>query len=124
MIYKRIIVYLFFMKNLAQLFKALSDETRLQILWLLLTQEELCVCDIMQVLGITQSKASRHLRYLYHLGLVRDQRKGVWMNYRLREQPEAPQKQVLQFLAEMLSSTPEAQRLKERLDAWLKGKKC
>jgi len=52
------------MKKEAQLFKSLADETRLKILWLLMAKEELCVCDIMGVLGITQSKASRHLRYL------------------------------------------------------------
>lgn len=57
------------MKAEARLFKSLADETRLKILWLLKGHEELCVCDIMRVLGITQSKASRHLRYLYHLGL-------------------------------------------------------
>ena len=46
------------MKNEARLFKSLADETRLQIFWLLMAKEELCVCDIMGVLGITQSKAS------------------------------------------------------------------
>ena len=72
-----------FMKRQARFFKALADETRLQILWLLMGQEELCVCDIMMVLGITQSKASRHLRYLYNLGWVTDRREGLWMYYRL-----------------------------------------
>jgi ArsR family transcriptional regulator, arsenate/arsenite/antimonite-responsive transcriptional repressor len=62
------------MKTEAQLFKALADETHLEILWLLMGQEELCVCDIMGVLGITQSKASRHLRYLFNAGLVTDRR--------------------------------------------------
>src|SRR5674476_120075 len=70
------------MKKEAQLFKSLADETRLKMLWLLMGLEELCVCDIMGVLGITQSKASRHLRHLYHLGWVTDRREGVWMNYR------------------------------------------
>jgi ArsR family transcriptional regulator len=49
------------MKKEAQLFKSLADETRLKIFWLLMGREELCVCDIMGVLGITQSKASRLL---------------------------------------------------------------
>ena len=71
------------MKTEARFFKSLSDETRLKILWLLSGAEELCVCDVIKVLGITQSKASRHLRYLYHLGWVTDRRDGLWMNYRL-----------------------------------------
>jgi ArsR family transcriptional regulator len=51
------------MKAEAWLFKSVANYTRLNILWLLMGQEELCVCDIMRTLGITQSKVSRHLRY-------------------------------------------------------------
>jgi ArsR family transcriptional regulator, arsenate/arsenite/antimonite-responsive transcriptional repressor len=114
--------YLKFMKNEARLFKSLADETRLQIFWLLLAKEELCVCDIMGVLGITQSKASRHLRYLFHLGWVTDRREGVWMNYRLSVTPGSPEDKQLKLLAEILSSRPEAQALRERLEQWLAAK--
>ena len=71
------------MKLLRDTFKALSDETRLQIMTLLLEQEELCVCDFVGALGQTQSKVSRHLRYLYNAGLVQDRREGLWMHYRI-----------------------------------------
>ncbi len=114
--------YIITMKTEARLFKSLADETRLQILWLLTAKEELCVCDIMGVLGITQSKASRHLRYLYHLGWVTDRREGVWMNYRLSVAPGSPQDKQLKLLAEILSSRPEAQGLRDRLEQWLTAK--
>ncbi len=107
------------MKNEAQLFKTLADETRLKILWLLMAKEELCVCDIMGVLGITQSKASRHLRYLYHLGWVNDRRTGVWMNYRLNVAPGSAQEKQLKLLADILSSSPGALELREELERWL-----
>jgi len=110
------------MKKEAQLFKSLADETRLKMLWLLMGREELCVCDIMGVLGITQSKASRHLRYLYHLGWVNDRREGVWMNYRLSVAPGSPEDRQLKLLAEILSSRPEAQALRDRLEQWLAAK--
>jgi ArsR family transcriptional regulator len=110
------------MKKEAQLFKSLADETRLKILWLLMAKEELCVCDIMGVLGITQSKASRHLRYLYHLGWVTDRRDGVWMNYRLSVAPGSPEDKQLKLLADILRSRPEAQELRDRLDQWLAAK--
>lgn len=110
------------MKAEARLFKSLADETRLQILWLLLTQKELCVCDIMGVLGISQSKASRHLRYLYHQGWVTDRREGVWMYYRLSVPPGSPHERQLQVVAELLAAQPQAQALKERLAAWLAAK--
>ena len=110
------------MKGEARHFKSLADETRLQILWLLLAKEELCVCDIMGVLGITQSKASRHLRYLYHLGWVTDRREGVWMNYRLSVAAGSREDKQLKLLAEILSSSPEAQALRDRLEQWLAAK--
>ncbi len=111
------------MKNEARLFKSLADETRLKILWLLKGQEELCVCDIMRVLGITQSKASRHLRYLYHLGLVTDRREGLWMYYRLSPAAGTPGDKLLRVVAELLAPLPEAQALRERLNQWLEDKR-
>jgi ArsR family transcriptional regulator len=76
----------------------------------------------MAVLGITQSKASRHLRYLYHLGWVTDRREGVWMNYRLSVPLGSPEDKQLKLLAEILRSRPEAQTLKDRLEQWLAAK--
>lgn len=73
------------MKQLAQTFKALSDETRLRIL-ALLTQGELCVCDLMAVLKLPQSTVSRHLAYLRHTDIITDRREGVWMHYSLNRQ--------------------------------------
>ena len=110
------------MRAEARFFKSLSDETRLKILWLLLAEEELCVCDVVGALGITQSKASRHLRYLYHLGWVTDRREGLLMNYRLCVPPGSPGEKQLKLLTEMLQAHPEAQALKTRLHEWL-GKK-
>ncbi len=110
------------MKTEARLFKSLADETRLKILWLLMAREELCVCDIMGVIGITQSKASRHLRYLYYLGWVTDRREGVWMNYRLSVPPGSPEDKQLKLLADILGSRPEAQALRDRLEQWLSAK--
>ena len=110
------------MKKEAQLFKSLADETRLKMLWLLMGREELCVCDIIGVLGITQSKASRHLRYLYHLGWVNDRREGVWMNYRLSVAPGSPEDKQLKLLADILGSRPEVRALKDRLEQWLSAK--
>jgi ArsR family transcriptional regulator len=70
-------------RELALLFKALGDETRLEMLALLVQRDELCVCRFEEALGITQSKASRHLRYLLNAGLVSDRRDGVWVHYRI-----------------------------------------
>lgn len=55
------------MKEIARLYKAFSDETRLRILHLLL-KGEFCICDLMEVLELPQSKVSRHMAYLRNAG--------------------------------------------------------
>ena len=111
------------MRAEALFFKSLSDETRLKILWLLSGTEELCVCDVIDVLGITQSKASRHLRYLYHLGWVTDRRDGLWMIYRLAVTPNSPKEKLLNLLEEILAPQPEAQALRGQLALCLETKR-
>lgn len=69
--------------ELAQLYKALGDETRLRIVHLLARRGELCVCDVESILTVSQSKASRHLNYLKQAGIVEDRRQGTWVYYRL-----------------------------------------
>ena len=77
------------MRTEAQLFKALADETHLKILWLLMEQRELNVTDFTAILDITQPKASRHLRTLYHAGLVMDKRDRLCVYYRIKAAPGA-----------------------------------
>ena len=104
------------MRETADIFKAISDETRLLIMALLLRQGEHCVCDIEQALELTQSKASRHLRYLLHAGLVTDRRVGVWVHYRVAGGQDGPRKLILAFLNRLLSPEKIA-GLEERLEA-------
>ena len=68
------------MRELVKAFKALSDETRLRILNLLL-ERECCVCEVMQVLDISQPRASRNLNALYDAGLLKLRRQGLWALY-------------------------------------------
>jgi len=70
------------MRKLLDALKALSDETRLRMLNLLY-EKELCVCDIMEALQISQAKASRHLIYLKNADLVNDRKHAQWVYYSL-----------------------------------------
>ena len=70
------------MHELTNIFKALSDETRLRIIKLL-EQGELCVCDITEALDMVQPKVSFHLNALKEAGLIRDRKQGRWIHYRL-----------------------------------------
>ena len=71
--------------NVNQMFKAFADETRLRILALLSEKQELCVCDVIEILKQPQPKISRHLAYLRKAGLVQTRRDGTWIYYLLTE---------------------------------------
>ena len=65
-----------------ELFHALSDETRLQIIELL-NKGERCVCELTDSLDAAQSRLSFHLRVLRDAGIVRDRKEGRWVHYEL-----------------------------------------
>lgn len=110
------------MKNIAQLFKALSDETRLRII-VLLTHGELCVCDIMASLELPQSTVSRHLAYLRNAGLVEDRREGVWMYYTLTDTKHTLQQDILTVLRRGLEENDWAVEDIARLERFLQTKR-
>ncbi len=68
------------MQHLIKALKALSDETRLRIMRVLL-ERECCVCEIMQALDISQSRASRNLGILQDAGFLKARREGLWIVY-------------------------------------------
>jgi len=68
--------------DLALLFAALADRTRLRLLNLM-NGKEVCVCYFVEVLGQSQPKISRHLAYLRRAGVVAARREGKWMHYKI-----------------------------------------
>ena len=62
---------------------ALSDPTRVQILWLLEQREELCTCEFEELLALSQSRVSYHLRLLLEAGLLLRHSRGTWSHYQL-----------------------------------------
>ena len=94
------------MKKLSRVFKALSDDTRLTIMGLVFRHGHLCVCETERILGISQSKASRHLRYLRDSGVLEDEREGLIINYRLPRAQDEELSKVLAILRELLESRP------------------
>jgi ArsR family transcriptional regulator len=73
-----------FIDKQSRFFKALADETRLRILKLLEVRE-LCVCEVMVALDLTQPTASHHLGLLENAGFVKGRKKGKWVFYSIAE---------------------------------------
>ena len=110
------------MKKAAEFLKVLADEARLNMLWLLLNHGELCVCDIMEVLEVTQSKASRHLRILYNAGLLTERRAGLWTYYSVQPAKNDFGRNFLEPLRITLADRQEAVELLKKLNSWLEQK--
>lgn len=71
--------------GMVQIFKALADETRLNIAYSLTLEEEMCVCDVAAVIGSSVATASHHLRYLRDQSLAKSRRKGKMIYYSLAD---------------------------------------
>jgi ArsR family transcriptional regulator, arsenate/arsenite/antimonite-responsive transcriptional repressor len=82
----------------ADLFHALSDETRLALLDMLRGGEQ-CVCDLQTALGAAQSRLSFHLRVLKDAGLVVDRKEGRWSYYALQSEAFAETHDLVRSLA-------------------------
>lgn len=69
--------------QLAARFKALSDPARLRLLSLIAQRGEVCGCELVEPLGLSQPTVSHHLKVLYQAGLLERERRGRWVHYRV-----------------------------------------
>jgi ArsR family transcriptional regulator len=103
--------------ELADVYRALADETRLRIL-ALLRDGEVCVCHLQGSLRLPQPTISRHLAYLRKSRLVEARRDGVWMHYRLAPQESPVVAQVIESALHALthaeSTVKDTARLKQQ----------
>ena len=107
------------MQDLLNIFKALSEETRLRILKLL-ERGELCVCDIVAALDMSQPKVSFHLNVLKEAGFVKDRKQGKWTHYRV-ETPDMFRRMLLLSVMEKIDGSRVAGDF-DRLDEFMGAK--
>lgn len=89
---------------------------------LLVSGQELCVCDIMAALDLPQSTVSRHLSYLRNAGLVDDRRQGIWMYYTLNKESMEHGAALFKLLEKMLFALDQNTRDQRLLKAHLAAK--
>ena len=103
------------MRDLIKTFKALSDESRMRVLNLLL-ERECCVCEVMQAIDISQSKASRILSALYDAGILKLRKDGRWSLYSIERGGMAEHLVcVVEAVAKALEGNASAAQDRERL---------
>jgi ArsR family transcriptional regulator, arsenate/arsenite/antimonite-responsive transcriptional repressor len=92
--------------------KALADGNRLRVIMALTGYEELCVCQITEILGHATPTVSRHMSVLQNAGLVRSRKEGRWVYYRLSD---AFPQQLLLWLKDAAGNAEEIDRDREKL---------
>ena len=96
------------MRELMAVLKALADENRVRILGAV-RQRELCVCQIVELLGLAQSTVSKHVSILHQARLVESRKEGRWMYYRAADADSPVEaRQIAALVTELLSRTSEA----------------
>jgi ArsR family transcriptional regulator, arsenate/arsenite/antimonite-responsive transcriptional repressor len=108
------------LEDLLEIFKTLSDETRLRILKLL-EHGELCVCDIVAALDLIQPKVSFHLGVMKEAKLIKDRRQGKWIHYRIDDTDLFRRFLVLTVLEKISEGTVSHDKM--RLKEFLENKK-
>ena len=97
------------MREILDITKALADENRLRIL-MALADRELCVCQIVELLGLAPSTVSKHMSILRQAGLVEARKRGRWMYYRLPD--EHCPKEISQAIEWVRSSLARDKRIR------------
>ncbi len=92
-------------ESLLSIFKALADKNRLRIIASLQRQDELCACQIIEMLGVAGATASKHLAVLQDSGMISSRKEGRWNYFRLSN--NLPQEFPEEWLKKTLNSLPE-----------------
>jgi len=100
------------LKQFIKVTKALGDETRLKILRMLLSREDMCVCELQTVLGLSQPNVSRHLKILEEAGFLEGRREGQWIIYQIRKELKSP---LIKGILKEISRLDEDREIKEIL---------
>ena len=103
------------MENTLAMAKALADGNRMRVVAALMEHDELCVCQLTEMLGLAGATVSRHMSILQAARLVRNRKEGRWVFYRLSGLPE----RLREWLRESLTDSPEVRADKDNLQTIL-----
>jgi len=96
------------LKNIEKIIKALADKNRLRIVYLLNEKQDLCVCEITDIIGLSQPTISSHLRLLENAGLIESDKDGLWVNYNINSQADLFCRKLVEMIGKDLKKDEQA----------------
>ena len=98
------------LKKITRVLKALADENRIRILYLLNEKKGLCVCEIREIIGLSQPTISSHLKLLENNELVTFNKDGKWVNYSMNPDLNVKLKQMLNDIFSVIKTDREVRK--------------
>jgi ArsR family transcriptional regulator len=112
------------LKKITRVLKALADENRVRILYLLNEKKGLCVCEIREIIGLSQPTISSHLKVLENNELVTFNKDGKWVNYSMNPDLDIKLKQALKSIFSMIKTDSEVKEDRNRVHKINRKKLC
>jgi len=112
------------LKKITKVLKALSDENRIRILYILNEKKGLCVCEIREIIGLSQPTISSHLRILESNELITFSKDGKWVNYKMNPDLDIQIKKIIDGIFEIILSDNEIKKDKNRVNRVDRKKLC
>lgn len=112
------------LKEMEKIIKALADKNRLRIIYLLNGKRDICVCEITDIIGLSQPTISSHLRLLENAGLVESNKDGLWVNYNINSQADLFSRRLVERICNDLKKDKQAISDLKKLKAIDRDKIC
>jgi ArsR family transcriptional regulator, arsenate/arsenite/antimonite-responsive transcriptional repressor len=94
------------LKRVIKIIKALSDESRIRIVNLLKAKSGVCVCEITEVINLSQPTISSHLKKLEEAGIITFRKDGLWVNYYLSEEMNSESRELIDLILKIIEKDP------------------
>jgi len=95
------------LKKIVKIVKALSDESRIRIVNLLKAKSGVCVCEITEIINLSQPTISSHLKKLEEAGIIIFRKDGLWVNYYLNEEMDFESRELIDLISKIIEKDPE-----------------
>lgn len=94
------------LKKVIKILKALSDESRIRIVNLLKTKSGTCVCEITEIINLSQPTISSHLKKLEEAGIITFRKDGLWVNYYLNDEMDNESRELIDLIIRIIEKNP------------------